>query len=355
MFVSDTTIVVGGTMAGQPGHGRAPSPSDIEANTARRIEDWIVRSLDEPATFRRDTPDLNHDCSAVVDTEQFLAEQAAIGPVTASVRSWLLVSSQGNVTVALILTPAILNRDHIEGLSGAINELIDAGCDQLVIDFATVQRLSSQFIAVLCQAHARCARAGGLLKLCGLAPELKEALAITRLEKLLKSTPDTRAALDGPWPRHKGIHCLPVEALRRLMQECRSPAPSRSCAPTRGCRRMAPSRTVSDRDAVDSFIELPEAGTHLRCRVILDVLVVTVLETRLQDEEDCDRIRSGLQILLEQPLPRRVVLDLRHVTSMSSMAIAVLVTYALRVTRVGARSVSVTSRHPSWGLRSQPG
>ncbi len=69
--------------------------------------------------------------------------------------------------------------------------------------------------------------------------------------------------------------------------------------------------------------------------VIEDVLVVTPRIHRLSDEEAVASLRSQLQDLFNEPLPRRVVVSLEFVSHLSPQAIGALLAHQLRLERAG--------------------
>jgi anti-sigma B factor antagonist len=71
---------------------------------------------------------------------------------------------------------------------------------RLILDFAQVQFLSSQVVGLLLTLHkriaaAKSADAGAELVLCGLRPELRELLKITKLDRLLTIKPTRKEAV----------------------------------------------------------------------------------------------------------------------------------------------------------------
>jgi anti-anti-sigma factor len=87
----------------------------------------------------------------------------------------------------------------------------------------------------------------------------------------------------------------------------------------------------------DVFSVLPDSGDEgtLRFETIEGVLVVTPMESALDDEATVDDLRDALLSLLSRPSPRRVVVSLAHVGHISGRAIGVLVAHHLRLDRVG--------------------
>ncbi len=74
---------------------------------------------------------------------------------------------------------------------------------------------------------------------------------------------------------------------------------------------------------------------RLQHQVVGDVTVVTVLSTSLNDEEQIAPVRHELIALQNQPVPKRVVIRMRRVTEISSLAIAMLLGHFQRLDRLG--------------------
>lgn len=69
--------------------------------------------------------------------------------------------------------------------------------------------------------------------------------------------------------------------------------------------------------------------------VIQDVLVVTPRLGRLDEDKAVEQLREALAELFDLSLPRRVVLELNHVTHVSSRALGVILAFFLRLARDG--------------------
>jgi anti-anti-sigma factor len=76
---------------------------------------------------------------------------------------------------------------------------------------------------------------------------------------------------------------------------------------------------------------LPSDIFHLRCELVSDVLVATILTPDLREEAAVAPIRRELQMLAEQPVPKRLVIRLSEVTAISNRAVGVLLAHAQRL------------------------
>jgi anti-anti-sigma factor len=74
---------------------------------------------------------------------------------------------------------------------------------------------------------------------------------------------------------------------------------------------------------------------HLKWVVSGDVLVVSVLAQEMRDEDQVAPIRHELMTLMEQPVPKNVVLRLDRVNFLSSSAIGMLLAHHQRLARAG--------------------
>jgi anti-anti-sigma factor len=82
----------------------------------------------------------------------------------------------------------------------------------------------------------------------------------------------------------------------------------------------------------------PRTGTslqRLRHQVVGDALLVTILSPELRDEEQLGPIRHELLALIDQPVPKRLVIKLDRVSFMSSSAIAMFMAHFQRLDRLG--------------------
>lgn len=77
------------------------------------------------------------------------------------------------------------------------------------------------------------------------------------------------------------------------------------------------------------------AGRRVHVTLSEGAVVVTPRFNRLDEQATIDSLRALLIELIERPVPRRVVLNLKHVSGVSSRAIGVLVAHHLRLDREG--------------------
>jgi anti-sigma B factor antagonist len=109
----------------------------------------------------------------------------------------LLVESVEGVTVVNFVDAALTSEEVIQQLEEQLLALTDqAGVKKLLLSFRDVQLMSSAVLAVLLKVSRRVTQAGGRLRLCGLAPGLRDVFRITRLDRVFEIHDAEAAALD---------------------------------------------------------------------------------------------------------------------------------------------------------------
>lgn len=82
-------------------------------------------------------------------------------------------------------------------LKDRIDELVQAGRLQIVVDLKQVPYLDSSDIGRIIRAHLSVRRAGGRVRLCNLAERVLAVLKLTRLDTILDLYPTEKDALAG--------------------------------------------------------------------------------------------------------------------------------------------------------------
>jgi anti-sigma B factor antagonist len=99
-------------------------------------------------------------------------------------RPRLLVRPLGNLTaVDFLSAPGALQGEAVRDLAGRLQGLVNAGHEMLLLNLKGVVFSSSSVLGSLALLQRRVGEAGGLLKLCGLDPVLRESLRICRLDR----------------------------------------------------------------------------------------------------------------------------------------------------------------------------
>jgi anti-anti-sigma factor len=92
----------------------------------------------------------------------------------------------GAVTVIRITSKRLLGQALVDGVRQSLLRLAgDPGRAYMLLDFSTVESLSSTLLAALLSLRKALLGHGGRLALCGLRPNLREVFVITGLERSL--------------------------------------------------------------------------------------------------------------------------------------------------------------------------
>jgi anti-anti-sigma factor len=426
--------------------------------------------LDDDEGRARRGRDPNEDTKAVEAARQIFeriagtrAKPDPARPVTphtegGKIKSRLKVEDAEGVAVVNILDRAIVQDNEIQQIGHELEQLVERGKSNILLDFGNVKHMSSQAVGVLLQAQKRCKAGGGVLKVCNPNPEVAEIFKITNLPRVIEIHPDEDQALSGPWPEPvarpqtapakplspsleqiaakltsgPAARAVPAGEVRLIIEVGKSrgkairvPGPSfligrdascqlrpaseaisrthtridqrdgrvfvRDLGTTNGTvlndrilrdeeveahdgdrlqigplsfsfsikAPSEPSITENPEDAAASWLlQSPEAGKtdtalfpvspaesspsrsgmafqRLKHQVVGDVLLVTVLAAELRDEEQLGPIRHELLVLLDQPVPKRLVIKMDRVTYMSSSALGMFMAHYQRLDRLG--------------------
>jgi anti-anti-sigma factor len=189
---------------------------ETEDALARRIEDWIVSTLDEREQAQIDSDWLASLGKLVPARRSGRAGSAGSSPTPGGWGRFRLVSRRG-ISVVALTDGALVKQEDLRELSDDLLALIEAGHRRFVLDLTAVERLSSWAAGVLADVIARCnAAEGGVLKLCGLRPEVASIFAVTGLDPLVEVCSNATSAVVGAWPTPPGIRPLPVSVLAAL-------------------------------------------------------------------------------------------------------------------------------------------
>jgi anti-sigma B factor antagonist len=99
-----------------------------------------------------------------------------------------------NATVVTLTDEKILEDEDIKALEDSIMPLID-GAVNLVIDFSSVQFLSSAVLGLLIRISKKVNEHKGKLKLCGISPRIYDIFKITRLDEIFDIYDDAKKAM----------------------------------------------------------------------------------------------------------------------------------------------------------------
>ena len=118
--------------------------------------------------------------------------------MTSATRAHLLVETTiDGITVATFSDTELLDGTVISEVEEDLEELASGlGATSLLLNFGTVRLMSSGMLGVLLLFSRRFREIGGRLKLCCIAPDLREAFRIARYERLFEITSEELQALE---------------------------------------------------------------------------------------------------------------------------------------------------------------
>lgn len=116
-------------------------------------------------------------------------------PSTAKPR--VLVETVSGVTVASFADSELTEEYVLEEVSDQLHSLADhLALSQVVLNFGEVKFMSSMMMAVLLKFQRKVTGAGGLVKLCCIAPSLRQIFKIMGFDKLFQIYDQESDALD---------------------------------------------------------------------------------------------------------------------------------------------------------------
>lgn len=176
-------------------------PSSIAQHDApRRLEGWIADHLDGPVVEPNSSP-------------RWPSRSGRSAPRDG--RNQLRVEHRGPIAWVRFQADQLVKEGTLAVVERELDQLVEAGCPYLILDFAGVERVSSQFLPILTALQRGCSiERHGRIKLCKVAPDLATALELTGLRALFEVHPDQRAALASPWPA--SARALPIDVLGEL-------------------------------------------------------------------------------------------------------------------------------------------
>ena len=106
------------------------------------------------------------------------------------------VTQQKDVRIVEFTNNRILDEANIADIGSSLNALIDEKNNpKLLLDFNTVDHLSSAALGMLINANKRIREKNGQLRLANIKPQIFEVFVITKLNKLFKIYPTRPEAL----------------------------------------------------------------------------------------------------------------------------------------------------------------
>src|ERR1051325_5273 len=108
----------------------------------------------------------------------------------------LSVSHHKDIRVVEFTNNRILDEANIAEIGQGLNVMIDERPNpKILLDFSTVDHLSSAALGMLINANKRIREKNGQLRLANIKPQIYEVFVITKLNKLFKILPNREEAL----------------------------------------------------------------------------------------------------------------------------------------------------------------
>ena len=106
------------------------------------------------------------------------------------------VTEQKDVRIVEFTHNKILDEGNIADIGTTLNTLIDERAQpKLLLDFNTVEHLSSAALCMLINVNKRVRERNGQLRLANIKPQIYEVFVITKLNKLFRILPSRQEAL----------------------------------------------------------------------------------------------------------------------------------------------------------------
>jgi anti-sigma B factor antagonist len=109
----------------------------------------------------------------------------------------LSVRKQGDVSVVEIKSRKVLDELQIQQIGERLSEIADENeASKMLIDFTSVEHLSSAALSVLIHVNRQISSNNGQLVLASIQPQIYEVFKITRLDKLFTIADTTESGLN---------------------------------------------------------------------------------------------------------------------------------------------------------------
>jgi anti-sigma B factor antagonist len=108
----------------------------------------------------------------------------------------LAVSQEKDIRIVEFTNSRILDEANIQEIGQTLGVLIEEGTSpKILLDFATVDHLSSAALGMLINANNKIRQKNGQLRLASIKPQIMEVFVITKLNKLFRIMPGRAEAL----------------------------------------------------------------------------------------------------------------------------------------------------------------
>jgi anti-sigma B factor antagonist len=108
----------------------------------------------------------------------------------------VLVTTQKEIRIVEFTNNKILDEANIAEIGQTLTELIEGGPNpRLLLDFASVDHLSSAALGMLINVNNKIRQRNGQLRLANIKPQIYEVFVITKLNKLFRILPSRTEAI----------------------------------------------------------------------------------------------------------------------------------------------------------------
>lgn len=108
------------------------------------------------------------------------------------------VEEQGDVTIARFVDKKILDETNIQIIGNQLVALVEEdGRQKIILDFSSVEYLSSAALSKLLILEKKAKAAGAKLRLCAIRPDIYQIFTLTKLNKLFSIYDTEEQALEG--------------------------------------------------------------------------------------------------------------------------------------------------------------
>ncbi len=108
------------------------------------------------------------------------------------------IEKVGDVTIAKFVDRKILDEQNIQMIGEELFALVEQdGCRRVILDFSTVEYLSSAALGKLIVMDKKVKATKGKMRMCAIRPDIYEVFAITKLNKLFEIVATQDDALNG--------------------------------------------------------------------------------------------------------------------------------------------------------------
>lgn len=186
-----------------------------------RIEAWVASYLDGPDGAAKESGLAGWQERAIELFDRRVRTQPRSEAAVAAA-GWkrIAIGRKRGATTVRLLDKTLVKESDLGELSEELTDLVEAGHDRLVLDFASVERLSCAIVPMLAEIARRCAAEGhGQLRVSNLRPEIAPLLGLSPMTRELNRRTADASPVDCPWPGLDLPRPLPDALLASFLTE----------------------------------------------------------------------------------------------------------------------------------------